>query len=195
MREAAGIYSLQHKHHQPVVLQDAAERGPKVPVQADVVVEPPEGRPCDDEEPHSTLAEPLEFTDSHLVVRRWSPVLAISLEERDGASLAGDVVITKPSLVNQCEGPARRDHRRNVLSGQVDLLQPLPGALSLAENSAFELVSRQTGHALESVGELPLAEELVNRESAAIERVVVVNDDKTPLDHLIEEVFEAAAHT
>src|SRR5262245_62944835 len=62
------------------VFEQAGEAGAEVPVEAGVVVEPPEGRPGEGEVAGAGAAEAVQFADGGVVVGRRPPVLAVALQ-------------------------------------------------------------------------------------------------------------------
>ena len=68
-----------------------------------VVIEPPEGRPSEDDEACAGCSEPLELPNRDGVIRRRSPVLAISFQE--GNTTTGEGLSRLPRTVidqNEC---------------------------------------------------------------------------------------------
>src|SRR5437899_2216798 len=68
----------QVEHNEPFVFQDAAEAFTQILVQTDVVIQPPECRPCKDHELGAHSLQAFEFPDGGSIVGWCSPVLPVS---------------------------------------------------------------------------------------------------------------------
>src|SRR5262245_24941385 len=66
-----------------LVFKDAAVRRAQVLAQRRVMVQPPERRPAEDEEPDPLPSQPFQFPDGGGVVRRRPPVQSVPFQERD----------------------------------------------------------------------------------------------------------------
>src|SRR5438067_4514016 len=79
--------SVDAERDHAVVLVDGCRRGAEIPVEALVVLEPPEGGPRDYDPAAASIENPLDLVDRRLVVDRRAPVVAVTLGERDDAAI------------------------------------------------------------------------------------------------------------
>src|SRR6516225_4189363 len=103
------------ENNDQVVSQYTAIVGTKMVVQTGIVIQPPEGRPPEDHEAGAGASQSLQLPDSGCVIRRASPVLPTSFQERDGAPAPDRLLGSPLVLVNQDERILRSDQRCNLL--------------------------------------------------------------------------------
>src|SRR6266545_4052344 len=82
------------------VLRKAAELGPQMAAKSCVVVEPPKGRPAEDDEPRPRPTQPLQFADRRGVVGRRPPIQSVGFKERKGARACDVFTSSQPFFIN-----------------------------------------------------------------------------------------------
>src|SRR3990172_5413653 len=113
------LFLPQVEGNDTAVLQDTAKLRAKVVAQACVIIEPPEGRPCEHHEGGSGSPQPFELPNRHLVVRRRPPVLPFTFEEWNRVPVPNDLG-SQRCLVPQYHPRFRRDKRRNLITRYLD---------------------------------------------------------------------------
>src|SRR5262249_54231588 len=103
-----GACGPQVEHHQAFILHKAPEARAKVLLQSGVTIQPPEGRPGNNEEPRACLPELLNFADRGFIVRRRSCVLLVTFQQHGHARVPHHER-RAPLLTHQDEGALWRD--------------------------------------------------------------------------------------
>src|SRR5262249_11612845 len=104
-----GAVGQQVEGNETVVRQGAGEVRAQMAVELRVVLEPPEGRPGEDQEARPGAAQSFQFPDGCVVVWGRPPVLPVALQERKDVTFRSALASAPLTLVNQDKRSTSRD--------------------------------------------------------------------------------------